>query len=92
VSAAKVFARPRKNGGVPEFGGDPNGDVGDGRENAGCDGDKFEWSEWYEGDREEMGTVRWLMFVSEDLGLCSSASGGDSSGAGMGRPRTAATI
>ena len=46
VSAANVFARPRKNGGVDaEFGGDPNGEAGDGREKAGCEGDRFECSE-----------------------------------------------
>lgn len=58
VSAANVFARPRKKGEDAEAGGDPIGEDGDGREKAGCVGERFEWSELYEGDREEMGTVR----------------------------------
>lgn len=92
MSAANVFARPRKNGEDAEVGGDPNGEDGDDREKAGCDGERFEWSELYEGDREEMGTVRWLIFMSDDRGLGSGGSGGDSSGAGIGRPRAAAII
>ena len=91
VSAASVLARPRKNGDELGEEGDPMGETGDGKEKAGCEGD----SELYECDREEIGTVRWQMFTSDDPGLVSAfrldSSGGDSSGAGIGRPLAAAT-
>lgn len=54
VSAANVLARPRKNGDEEGEEGDPMGETGDGKEKGGCEGD----SELYEGDREEIGTVR----------------------------------
>jgi hypothetical protein len=54
VSAASVLARPRKKGGEAGEAGDPMGETGDGKEKAGCEGD----SELYEGDREDIGTVR----------------------------------
>lgn len=38
ASEARVFARPRKNGEDKEFAA--MGDVGDGREKAGCEGDR----------------------------------------------------
>jgi hypothetical protein len=55
VSAASVLARPRKKGDEAGEDGDPMGETGDGNEKVGCEGDD---SELYEGDREEIGTVR----------------------------------
>jgi len=60
VSAARVFARPRKKGDEEE--GADMGDVGDGSEKAGCDGDRFvERSEVCDMERPPMGIVRLLM-------------------------------
>jgi hypothetical protein len=93
VRAAKVFARPRKKGDEDEDCGKLIGDVGDGREKAGCEGERFEFSELKDGDREEMGTVRRLMFMSDERGLASfGSSGGVSSGGGMGSPLAAEVI
>lgn len=54
VSAASVLARPRKNGDDADEDGDPMGETGDGKEKVGCEGD----SELYDGDLEDIGTVR----------------------------------
>ncbi len=57
VRAASVFALPRKKG--DDDGDAAIGEVGEGSEKAGCDGDRFiDRSEFCDMDREEMGTVR----------------------------------
>lgn len=96
---ARVFARPRKKGVDDELAA--SGDVGDGSEKAGCEGDKLlERSEFWDMLREPMGTVSLLRFGSELRGFqaglrwelgCGGSSGGMSSGAGSGRPLTTAT-
>jgi hypothetical protein len=58
VSAASVLARPRKKGDEVGEDGDPMGEAGDGKERVGCEGVSADDSELYEGDREEIGTVR----------------------------------
>jgi hypothetical protein len=99
ASEASVFARPRKNGDDDEL--VAIGDVGDGRENAGCDGDRLlERSEFWDMLRDPIGTVRLLRFGSELRGFHAGlrcllgrdgSSGGMSSAAGSGRPLTTAT-
>ena len=93
MRAASVLARPRKKGEVE--GDAAMGDVGEGSENAGCEGERFaERSEFWDMDRPVMGTVRLLMLVFDPRGLHSvlrlfvrgGSSGGISSGAGSGRP------
>lgn len=69
---ANVLARPRKNG-------DDElvlwvfwaiGEAGDGREKAGCDGERVpERSEFCDMERAPMGTVRLLMLESEERGF-----------------------
>lgn len=98
MSAASVFARPRKNG-DDDVGADM-GEVGEGSEKAGCDGDRLaERSEFCDMEREVMGTVRLLMLAFWSRGFHSAlrlfdrggSSGGISSAAGRGRPFTTAT-
>ena len=98
VKAANVFARPLKNG--DEDGDAPIGEGGEGRENAGCDGERFvDISELDDGDLEVIGNVRLLIFEFDDRGFQSvlrlfardGSSGGISSAGGIGRPLTAAT-
>lgn len=99
ASEARVFARPRKNGDDDEL--KAIGEVGEGSEKAGCDGDRFpERSEFWDKLRDPMGTVRLLRFGSELRGphaglrwlfVRGGSSGGISSGAGSGRPLTTAT-
>jgi hypothetical protein len=76
------------------------GEVGEGSENPRCEGEILaDRSEFEEGEREVIGTVRFLIFVLEDFGFQSSprlfergdSSGGISSGAGSGKPLTTAT-
>lgn len=98
ASEASVFARPRKNG-VDEFAA--IGDVGDGSEKAGCEGDSVpERSEFWDMLRDPIGTVRLLRLGSELRGFHAGlrwllgregSSGGISSGAGRGLPLTTAT-
>ena len=92
------MARPRKKG--DDDGDVAIGEVGEGREKAGCDGDRLaDLSEFWERDRDEMGTVTLLMLELELRGFQSAlrlferdgSSGGISSGAGRGRPFTTAT-
>ena len=94
VNAANVFARPLKNG---EEDGD--GEVSEGRENAGCDGERFvDLSELDDSDLEVIGNVRLLIFEFDDRAFQSAlrlfarggSSGGISSAGGIGRPLTAA--
>ena len=67
VSEASVFARARNRG--DGAGGEPNGEDVDGDANAGCEGDRdAEWSELYEREREDIGTVRLLRLRSDNLG------------------------
>jgi hypothetical protein len=67
VNEARVFARLRKNG---EDGEAAIGEEGGGRENAGCDGERFiDLSDVADCDRAVIGTVRWLMLISDDRGL-----------------------
>jgi hypothetical protein len=96
---ARVFARPRKNGDEEEL--LAMGEVGEGSEKAGCDGDKLlDLSEFCDMEREPIGRVRLLRFGSELRGFQDTlrcllgrggSSGGISSGAGRGRPFTTAT-
>lgn len=76
------------------------GDVGEGRENAGWEGERLaDRSELEDGERDVIGTVRFFMFELEDFGFQSGpklferggSSGGISSGAGSGNPLTTAT-
>lgn len=77
------------------------GEVGEGREKAGCDGESApDRSEFWDMERAPMGTVRLLTFESEERGFhCGlrwftgrgGPSGGISSGAGSGRPLATAT-
>jgi hypothetical protein len=98
VRAASVFARPREKGDKDE--GAVMGEVEEGSEKAGCDGERCaERSEACERDRDPMGTVRLLRLVFELRGFHSAlrwpdgwdSSGGISSGAGSGRSFTTAT-
>lgn len=99
ASEASVFARPRKNGDDDEL--EAIGEVGEGSEKAGCDGDRLvERSEFWDMLRDPIGTVRLLRFGSELRGFHAGlrwllgrggSSGGISSGAGRGRPLTTAT-
>jgi hypothetical protein len=98
VRAASVLARPRKKG--DDEGEAAMGEVGDGSEKAGCDGERFmDRSEFDDMDRDVMGTVRLLMLVPEARGFHAGlrfvdregSSGGTSSGAGSARPFTTAT-
>jgi hypothetical protein len=56
VSAARVFARPRKKG--DPVGGEPNGEEGAGKENPVFDGEKEEPSDCMDGDLVLIGTAR----------------------------------
>lgn len=77
------------------------GEAGDGRENAGCEGERVpERSEFCDMVRAPMGTVRLLRAESEERGFHAGlrwfvgrggSSGGISSGAGSGRPFATAT-
>lgn len=68
ASDASVFARLRKKGDDAEL--LDTGETGGGREKAGCMGDRLvERSEFCDMEREPMGTVRLLMFVSEERGF-----------------------
>lgn len=94
VREAKVFDRGLNGEDDCGF-GELRGDVGEGRENAGCEGDKF-MSDDCECDRDDIGTIRFWRFGVDDLGdpagvPFSGSSGGTSSAAGMGRPLAAAT-
>jgi hypothetical protein len=90
ASEARVLARPRKNGEDDEL--EAIGDVGEGRESAGCAGDRLvERSEFWDMLREPIGTVSFLRFGSELRGFHAGlrwllgrggSSGGMSSGAG----------
>ncbi len=94
MSDAKVFARPRKRG--DDVDGDPNGELGEGREKAGCKGDRL-GEEVLEGEFELIGTLKVLRFASAGLPSESEqeamerSSSGISSGAGIGSPLAAAT-
>jgi hypothetical protein len=99
ASEARVLARPRKNGVDDEL--EAMGEVGDGSEKAGCDGERLlERSEFCDMLRDPIGTVRLLRFGSELRGFHDGlrwlvgrgdSSGGMSSAAGSGRPLTTAT-
>lgn len=98
VSAARVLARPRKNG-VDEV-ELAIGDVGEGNEKAGCEAVRFaERSEACDMVRPPIGTVKLLMFWFELRGFHSvlrlfgrgGSSSGISSGAGRGLPLTTDT-
>jgi hypothetical protein len=68
ASEARVLARPRKNGVEDEL--LAMGDVGDGSEKAGCEGDRvLDRSEFCDMLRDAMGTVRLLRFGSELRGF-----------------------
>lgn len=95
---ARVFARPRKNGVNGELA--ESGEVGEGSENVGCDGDRCDWSEFWDMEREPIGTVSEFKLGSELRGFHAGLrwlagrrgdSGGISSAAGSGRPFTTAT-
>jgi hypothetical protein len=65
---ASVLALPRKKGVDDEFWA--MGDVGEGREKAGCEGDRLpDRSEFWDMERASMGTVRLLMEGSEVRGF-----------------------
>jgi len=99
ASDASVFARPRKNGVEDEV--CSIGDVGEGREKVGCDGERppVRSGSW-DMDREPMGTVSLFRFGSEPRGFhavlrwafaLGGSSGGIASAAGSGRPFTTST-
>ena len=97
MSAARVLARPRKNG--VEEDELESGEVGEGSEKAGCDAVRFaERSEACDMVRPPIGTVKLLMFWFELRGFHSvlrlfgrgDSSSGTSSGAGRGLPLTTA--
>ena len=92
LRAASVLARPRNR---DEVGAEAIGEVGEGSEKAGCEGDRLaERSEVCDMERSPMGIVMLLMFVFEVRGFHSAlklfgrdgSSGGMSSGAGRGLP------
>lgn len=97
MRAASVFARPLNNV-DPEDEGGGGGFIAPGG-NEHWDGERLdEVSELRDCDLEVMGTVKLLIFVSDDFVSDStldsdlgSSSTGISSGAGMGRPLAAAT-
>jgi hypothetical protein len=68
ASEARVLARPLKNGADDEL--EAMGEVGEGRENAGWEGESCEErSEFWDMLRPSMGTVRLLRFDSELRGF-----------------------
>lgn len=95
VRDARVLARPRKSGELVEVGvgGEPKAAF----EKAGWEAERLaEVSDWYDWDREEIGTVKLFTLPSEERGfdICDpvrAMSCGTSSGAGIGRPLAAAT-
>lgn len=64
---ARVFARPRKNGDEVEL--LVIGEEGEGSEKVGSDGDKLDLSEFWDMEREPIGTVRLFKLGSEVRGF-----------------------
>lgn len=96
---ARVLARLRKKGEEGDW--LDIGDVGEGREEPGCEGDRpLPRSGSWDMDREPMGTVSWFRFGSELRGFHTGLRllfgrggswGGMASAAGSGRPFTTST-